>query len=408
MSRKSRDQRGQFRTMVRYDGRGRIIPGGNILKKGQKPQEGRWEAKEAYECCNASGLSYKVGDLLSDGIVTSVLGNDKYLVASLNNSGIPYIWAENALSVINVPGTTNTIGSGKINTNLIISTLPDGQGSVAARLVREQFGEEWNLPSSIEMDTICDNLSVLTSVPEFENMLSDRPYWTSNQPEQTVALYKYFQPGPSGIQCQQSSNGKSQQFNIRPMKIVDVSIPLPPVDPPLYNVGDSLFDGIVADVLPNNQFLLVALSDLTNVNSNQFFWDPTNPAPSVPGSTGVIIGTGKSNTDAIVNAGIDSASAGNQVRSQFGGSWNLPSQNEFLKICKNKLKLENNIAFTPLESGFDYWTSTQDVQQTGSAIKITFNPGNPNIPPFCDYMFDVQKNNSFKVRAMKIVDLNIP
>jgi hypothetical protein len=53
MSRKSRDQRGQFKTMVRYDGRGRIIPGGNILKKGKKPQEGNWQAKEAYECCNS-------------------------------------------------------------------------------------------------------------------------------------------------------------------------------------------------------------------------------------------------------------------------------------------------------------------------------------------------------------------
>ena len=53
MARNSRDQRGQFKTMVRYDGRGRIIPGGNILKKGKKPQEGNWQAKEAYECCNS-------------------------------------------------------------------------------------------------------------------------------------------------------------------------------------------------------------------------------------------------------------------------------------------------------------------------------------------------------------------
>ena len=53
MSRNSRDQRGQFNTMVRYDGSGRIIPGGNILKKGKKPQEGNWQAKEAYECCNS-------------------------------------------------------------------------------------------------------------------------------------------------------------------------------------------------------------------------------------------------------------------------------------------------------------------------------------------------------------------
>ena len=52
MGRSSRDQRGQFSTMVRYDGRGRIIPGSNILKKGQKPHEGRWQKKDAYECCD--------------------------------------------------------------------------------------------------------------------------------------------------------------------------------------------------------------------------------------------------------------------------------------------------------------------------------------------------------------------
>lgn len=55
MGRNSRDQRGQFSTMVRYDGRGRIVPGSNILKKGQKPEEGKWKSKEAYECCTYTG-----------------------------------------------------------------------------------------------------------------------------------------------------------------------------------------------------------------------------------------------------------------------------------------------------------------------------------------------------------------
>lgn len=68
MSRNSRDQRGQFKTMVRYDGRGRIIPGGNILKKGQKPQEGNWQAKEAYECCNPEEQT-----LLNNGNTKKVL-----------------------------------------------------------------------------------------------------------------------------------------------------------------------------------------------------------------------------------------------------------------------------------------------------------------------------------------------
>ena len=64
MSRKSRDQRGQFRTLLRYDGRGRVIPSGNILKKGRKPQEGRWEAKESYECCNQLFLLQENNDFI--------------------------------------------------------------------------------------------------------------------------------------------------------------------------------------------------------------------------------------------------------------------------------------------------------------------------------------------------------
>ena len=56
MGRSSRDQRGQFSTMVRVDGRGRIVPGSNILKKGQKPG--------AYECCNTPFLTQEDNSLI--------------------------------------------------------------------------------------------------------------------------------------------------------------------------------------------------------------------------------------------------------------------------------------------------------------------------------------------------------
>ena len=64
MGRSSRDQRGQFNTMVRVDGRGRIIPGSNILKKGQKPHEGKWQKKDAYECCNTPFLTQENNSLI--------------------------------------------------------------------------------------------------------------------------------------------------------------------------------------------------------------------------------------------------------------------------------------------------------------------------------------------------------
>ena len=48
---KRRDTRRQFKTMFRFDGTGRIIPGSNILKTGKKPKKGNWKTEDAYECC---------------------------------------------------------------------------------------------------------------------------------------------------------------------------------------------------------------------------------------------------------------------------------------------------------------------------------------------------------------------
>ena len=79
MGRSSRDQRGQFSTMVRYDGRGRIIPGSNILKKGQKPHEGKWQKKDAYECCNSTPTTTSTTTVNPLAIGTFYSGKDKSL-----------------------------------------------------------------------------------------------------------------------------------------------------------------------------------------------------------------------------------------------------------------------------------------------------------------------------------------
>jgi surface protein len=101
MSRKSRDQRGQFKTMVRYDGRGRIIPGGNILKKGKKPQEGNWEAKEAYECCATTG-SFKM-------TITSTSKNPpRFEIPLFNNERYDFTidWGDGTSESILIENTT--------------------------------------------------------------------------------------------------------------------------------------------------------------------------------------------------------------------------------------------------------------------------------------------------------------
>lgn len=42
-----------LKAFVRYDGSGKIIPGGNILAK-KEPEVGNWTEISAYECCNST------------------------------------------------------------------------------------------------------------------------------------------------------------------------------------------------------------------------------------------------------------------------------------------------------------------------------------------------------------------
>jgi hypothetical protein len=46
---KRKDNR--LKTYVRYDGNGKIVPGGNILAR-NKPKVGKWEEGPANICCN--------------------------------------------------------------------------------------------------------------------------------------------------------------------------------------------------------------------------------------------------------------------------------------------------------------------------------------------------------------------
>jgi hypothetical protein len=51
---------------IRYDGNGRVIPGGNILQR-KKPAVGKWTETSAYECCTGcAALVYGVDFTLID------------------------------------------------------------------------------------------------------------------------------------------------------------------------------------------------------------------------------------------------------------------------------------------------------------------------------------------------------
>jgi len=61
-----------LKAYVRYDGQGRVIPGGPILSR-FKPKVGNWVEIQAYECCNpptpGDCVSYTV-TCISTGVLT--------------------------------------------------------------------------------------------------------------------------------------------------------------------------------------------------------------------------------------------------------------------------------------------------------------------------------------------------
>lgn len=152
MSRNSRDQRGQFNTMVRYDGRGRIIPGGNILKKGQKPQEGNWQAKEAYECCNllSGPFTPLTKNQLEDAIETWLDDNARALL----------IYGEvNTWNVSNITDMSNLFGNPSRKnfnddiSNWDVSNVTNMSGMFEESLFNQDISS-WNVSNVTDMSSM--------------------------------------------------------------------------------------------------------------------------------------------------------------------------------------------------------------------------------------------------------------
>lgn len=198
MGRGSRDQRGQFSTMVRYDGRGRIIPGSNILKKGQKPQEGRWQKKDAYECCSLTTSTTTVnpiaiGTFYSGGIIaSSTIIEGQVMIVDLNDLG-NIRW--NNGSNISTGATATALKTGEANTSLIIST--QGAGVYAASATRTGIFD-WDLPSKDELNELYVNLTAINagiSNNGGTTIISDAFYWSSTEFALTNAWAQYFITG---------------------------------------------------------------------------------------------------------------------------------------------------------------------------------------------------------------------
>ena len=221
MGRSSRDQRGQFSTMVRVDGRGRIVPGSNILKKGQKPHEGKWQKKDAYECCNLTTSTtttnpLAIGTFLQGGIIaSSTVIEGQMMIVDLNNLG-DIKW--NNGSNIVTGATATALKTGEANTSLIIST--QGAGVYAASATRTGIFD-WDLPSQDELNELYVNITAINAGISNNGgtSIADTTYWSSSEDGSSGGQFARTQDLNDGSQGQ---NGKSFTYTVRAVRWVNI------------------------------------------------------------------------------------------------------------------------------------------------------------------------------------------
>jgi hypothetical protein len=159
------------------------------------------------------------------------------------------------------------------------------------------------------------------------------------------------------------------------------------------SVGDFRAGGVVfwVDPLDNTRGLVCAIED----QSSGIQW--YNGSSTTTGATGTAIGSGSTNTTAIIaNQGLAETSyAAGLARDYNGGGytdWFLPSKGEITEMYHNKATLETVIGFSAFDT--HYWTSTESASNLAwvQYFQNIFNGAQGEIFKY---------NASMKVRAVR-------
>ncbi|MDC6384657.1 cadherin domain-containing protein [Muricauda sp. SK9] len=161
----------------------------------------------------------EVGDFNHGGVIFWVdpVDNDHGLVSSIADQGVAQ-WGCDSVFINGATGTA--LGTGKINTEAIVSACPEVQiaAKLAAELSLNGF-DDWFLPSADELNELYLNKSIVnaTITANGGNAFTNSTYWSSTQDniEPGFALFKGF----NGFE---GSDLKYLTFHVRAIREFDL------------------------------------------------------------------------------------------------------------------------------------------------------------------------------------------
>jgi hypothetical protein len=345
----------------------------------------------------ANGGTCAVGNTGPGGGIVFYSVNGKYLEAA------PAAWFGTATDTRTVWGCSGStyasayataIGTGKANTDQIVSNCGDPTSNVAAKIARAYTGggkSDWSLPSRDELIELCKyartqttgniSTSCTTSgtlnagvLKGFGNADGDSQYWSSSDASTNNAYTVWLSGSLSG-----GFGGKTNIRYIRPVRYFTSDLyaanscaaggtcavgDIGPAGGVVFYVSNSGSINSVANVSEGGTYLEAAPSPFSATTYN---WceGSSNPYTTLLGASGTAIGTGAANT-ATALASCTGGAIYQAANLTSGGysDWFLPSSNELSQMYIWR----NSIGLSPTAL---YWGSTEGSNSVGASLVMS-------------------------------------
>jgi hypothetical protein len=345
----------------------------------------------------ANGGTCAVGNTGPGGGTVFYAVNGKYLEAA------PAAWFGTATDTRTVWGCSGStysiayataIGTGKANTDHIVSNCGNPTSNVAAKIARAYTGggkSDWSLPSRDELIELCKYARTQTTgnistscttagtlnagvLKGFGNADGDSQYWSSSDASTNNSYTVWLSGSMSG-----GFGGKTVDRYIRPVRYFTSDLyaanscaaggacavgDIGPAGGVVFYVSNSGSINSASDISEGGTYLEAAPSPFS---ATTYKWceGPSNPYTTLLGASGTAIGTGAANTATALTSCTGGAiyQAANLTTGGYS-DWFLPSSNELsqMYIWRNSIGLSSNAL---------YWGSTENANWIAASLVMS-------------------------------------